>query len=396
MFIPFIFNLDITGDYDHLCVMYKYLTIIRQFNWPIIAHERYFKNLDTLALIGLDDKWLQFVSEKFEFGIISQSCIDETPKYIIPQNLEDEIIGHFPSRLDAWLSLLRHPNDNFEQFIEQTLDSIQADFDEPIEGLLCFYSTESLRRVAAKRGIPIIHNELGPLRPPIYGLNTGYFDFSCVYGPGEAEERYRLFQQETKTVSVPQFDRKELLQIFIADEYRDHIQYIDIDPPYELCNLLTAFQCGISLQYTHMTSLEMQNIARKRFSDYQIIYRGHPSHGIQSTDDSISSFHTCCKCKRVAGIMSNVLFEAMLVGRIACAYGPSPFYFMCNKGIDDPSEAVVPLEFLNFVIFGYLIPWDLVKDIDYLRFRLTMPSEVDIYMKHYNYYKDLLNNSLML
>ena len=42
MIVPFIYNLEVTSDYDHITVFFFFLMMSKKFGGPIISHERYF------------------------------------------------------------------------------------------------------------------------------------------------------------------------------------------------------------------------------------------------------------------------------------------------------------------------------------------------------------------
>lgn len=56
-------------------------------------------------------------------------------------------------------------------------------------------------------------------------------------------------------------------------------------------------------------------------------------------------------------------------------------YAFCN--VDDVDERV---ERLTFYLFSYLVPFDLLFNAEYIRFRLASPSEHEILSKHILYY----------
>lgn len=44
------------------------------------------------------------------------------------------------------------------------------------------------------------------------------------------------------------------------------------------------------------------------------------------------------------------------------------------------------MNYLNFIAFGYLIPYEKMLDVDYLRWRLRGPSETEIYRENLRFY----------
>lgn len=59
---------------------------------------------------------------------------------------------------------------------------------------------------------------------------------------------------------------------------------------------------------------------------------------------------------------------------------------MGNKGISDATDREVPLDFINFTTFGYFVPWEMLRDVEYIRWRLSMPTELEIYERNMRYY----------
>jgi hypothetical protein len=84
-------------------------------------------------------------------------------------------------------------------------------------------------------------------------------------------------------------------------------------------------------------------------------------------------------------MQSSGLFEAMLIGRKTYGYGKHPFSFMENNGLSDNSVGIAPLEFLNYVVFAYFVPFDWIIEPEYLRFRLSNPPETEIYGRGFSY-----------
>ena len=392
MIVPFFFALETGGEYDHLMFLYRYYEMAIKHNWPMIAHARYFYDISHLEELGVLEN-VRKLQDVYNFTIPSQEELDNISQIKIPYDLECKIIDAFPSRLDAWIHLLKYRYEPWETFIENTLDAISTSFNEPIETIICGCSTASLRYVAAKRNIPLIHAEMGCFRAPFYrGMENAYFDFENPHAEGSAERRYYAFLDEIRRIPVPILSRKEILQLFVSPEFQKDIPLMDTIPEYELCVALTAYSRGTFLMHTHMTNIEMYTIAQKQFPPDKLLFRlhpGHPAAEVPVNDNSPTSFHAICKSKRVAAIQSAMLFEALLVGRTACGYGVGPLNFMYNNGIKDTQVREIPLEFLNFVVFCYFAPWPLVRDVEYIRYRLSGPSETDIYIRNYNYYNSI-------
>ena len=62
---------------------------------------------------------------------------------------------------------------------------------------------------------------------------------------------------------------------------------------------------------------------------------------------------------------------------------------MCSK--DVASEDKMRLDFLNYYLFCYLIPNDLMFSGEYWQWRMTNPTETEIYKRHLDFYIEKLN-----
>jgi hypothetical protein len=143
-----------------------------------------------------------------------------------------------------------------------------------------------------------------------------------------------------------------------------------------------------------MGNEELITKALREYRPDELLIRVRP--GFSSTlgiDDSPTSFHFACKCKRVAGIQSSGLFEAMLVGRPACGYNKHQFMCFEDNDLGNHEDAIIaPIEFLNFVFFAYMVPMAWITDPEYLRFRNSNPSEVELYMRGFHYWTEGLSD----
>ena len=385
MFIPFVFILGYTGDYDHISPFYKYLTMASRNRWPMIAHERYFNSLELMNSVGITEETRHTLCDFFKCDAPKQQDLDAIAQYKIPEMFEQELLGEFSSRIDAWMFLMQHNYQPLEDLLDSMLADISQKFEEPIEGIVCYFAPESLRRVAEKRSIPLFFNEGGPIRPPAYHSLFMYMgrDGLQVSSPN-AENRYKQFLHEISKISkFPLLSREEILMLLLDEKFYKDIPLINSPPAYEIGILHQAFLSMFSVQHTHMTNHELTFIANKLYSPSQIITRGHPNHGMQT--DGTTSFHFLCKCRRIAGVTANMPIEALMLGRIACVYSRFQFSFMCNKGMNDPNAQPAPLEFVNFLVFCNYIPLEWMADENHLRFLASNPSEVDIFFKAFSY-----------
>ena len=104
-----------------------------------------------------------------------------------------------------------------------------------------------------------------------------------------------------------------------------------------------------------------------------------------SIDNSKSSIEFITKCHKIVSSVSNTNFEAMIFGKTCYTLGNMPFAKFSYKNLNYNDEYVINLFDLNFLIFCYYVPYSLCLNQEYINFRLSNPSEIDIYFKHYNY-----------
>lgn len=384
MIIPFIYDLETLSDYEHISVFYFYLMMAKQAGGAMVAHERYFMDVEQFYAQILSREQLKSTAEFLEFDMPEQSDLEKIGKYVISQKFEDDMLTHFESRMDCWTYLLSKEYEPLTDIIDEIFDSIEQDYSENIEAVLCFYEPISLRRAAERRGIKVIHQEGTTFRTPFYRM-AGYFDFKEGYGRGELEERYYKFKEEIKDKNVYLFSAKEICALFMTGQGLSQLHLFDSEPQFELGIGITDYSLGVNLKSTLINMEEILLEARKRYPMDQITTRSR-YRVTGCDDDSPSSFHFVLKCKRVAALRSNISFETMLLGRTACIYGDSPFAFMGNKGINDTTDKKVPLDFINYTTFGYFVPWEMLRDVEYIRWRLSMPSELEIYERNMEYY----------
>lgn len=75
----------------------------------------------------------------------------------------------------------------------------------------------------------------------------------------------------------------------------------------------------------------------------------------------------------------------MILGKTCYTLGNMPFARFSYENLKYNDDYVISVYDLNFLFFCYYVPYSLCLDNDYLKFRLSNPSEIEIYLKHYNY-----------
>ena len=76
----------------------------------------------------------------------------------------------------------------------------------------------------------------------------------------------------------------------------------------------------------------------------------------------------------------------MLLGRTAYVLSPNIPYYCGNihslKNIEEKSSDI---KLLNYMVFAYFAPWELMFDCDYIRWRLKNPKIIDVYRKNLSF-----------
>ncbi len=303
-----------------------------------------------------------------------------------------------------------NPDEIFKKFITEVLPELECEIYSSLnkvnnlECVLSWCNCPSLNSAAERKNIKVINMEMGPLRAPDY-LKTAYFDFKGVNGNTEAEARY--FQSNYKF--NPHLELKQLRDFFSfktdgklnkplhAEEISsfEH-NAADIPLPED-----QVFDTGIVLQVENDSNILAFNntFSNQALIDYSEMFlpgskiiRVHPGsrfflkEGYHTVDTSSSSIDFIRNCKSILTINSSVGLEALLQNVPVKVMGDSSYSFCC---VDDTKERI---HRLAFYLFSYLVPFELLFDIRYLRFRLSFPDESEIIKKHVRYYLSNCNS----
>lgn len=289
---------------------------------------------------------------------------------------------------DTLARLGNNYNFAFDHFLTLPISGLENIFHkifekyENIEAVLTLCNCQALTTAAAAAEIPVIHNEIGPLRNPLY-RRTAYFDFRGVNGNTEAADRYLLSDWRMAVDS-------EKLQLFFLSSPDKRIESrvgnsgesIGIALQVENDTNLLAYGNGFSNQ-------DLLNYAlNKHFNERaRILARDHPgsyfslrSNFVQ-LDESETSLDFVGKCELIYTINSSVGFEALLDGKNVVLLGESPFKFIL-----DAADLAEFKRRLTHFLLCYLVPFDLIAAPEYIRFRLRCKNERIIALLHLAYF----------
>lgn len=395
MLIPIILDIE---NYGPKFMLLKYLCFLDkafQNGWPIVTHEEFDKY--ELNFPGRNE-YKKEMMIKYNYSLHSYEERQQIKHYFVPADFYKELEKEKGSKLEAMISLLNEENHQFEKIMRRIFDDILQSGEE-IDGVLYYAACPlSLKIICKELNIPMIAYETGPIRRANYRCDMSYFCREGVYNTREIDKRYSKFLEEySENTNIPIFSREEILCMFLDHHKLGFLSMIDKTPKYEIgvagsCALVVPFFA----QNKYMDNELINDVfAAYNYKYHEVLIRFHPydiytaTYRISKVDGSSSPFPFLIQSKRVAAVASNVLLEAMLWKRIPCTKTQNmPANLKCyNDYLADKEVEDVEM-FVNFFIFGFMVPMELAYDADYISWRLTNPSEKEIYLFNLNYYLD--------
>lgn len=389
MFIPVLINLIHYNKFGHMFMYYKFLYHCFHEHWPIIADEHYIREAEEIAQNSnyklLDGQW--------HYHPLSLEEQKTVKRYPISSTISKQLEQRLGSRLNASLFLQKECCPELEEILEDFLSDIKLHSSESIEGFLMLEKqVKSVTVVAQKHDIPVLCIGMGPLRNPTY-QTTAYLCRSDLYaGSDECQRRYQNFLKDFSFNESRFFTGKEILSFFLMPDYIKYLPLYDLEPQNEMLVAGTYSVMPTLFSYTTCGDCEILEDVHEIYRD-QYRFRPNPSDPFQAMyrqtkfDRAQPGILSVVNTKRIASMGSNILFDAMLWGRTACCKtGLFPLSFQCQQDYLPRDPAPVADSFLTFFCFNYLIPFELMLDPEYIRWRLTEPSEFEIYQYHLDYY----------
>ncbi len=359
---------------------------------PIIAEEPFFKNPSYYEKKGVYPfrSFHNDYDEVYEFDRPTDERLKQLKKYVLPLAEKKRILSKYPNFMEGIKALLSRRDKDFETWIDKQVVQIEKEHGK-IEAILTWSWYPSLEAVCKKRKITLIQQELASFRPNTYALKMGYFQFYDKYNSEQLERDYEAYQKEAKP--FPCFSREELLALFLAKDNLFYLHHLNDQPQYEF---------GVSIgpdtdPYVEAKCLcshdDLLGQIERLVPKNRISLRIHPDRKKRDyyeenylVNHSSSSLEWILKNKRIASIGSNLSFEAELLGKTAYIIGKNfPYRSGGVSHLDFLEEKVCDAAYLNYIIFGYYVPYSLMFDRHYIAFRLRQPSNKEIYAYHLKY-----------
>ena len=383
MFISIVLDVEYMGMPSRKMWYLKNLLHCKENGWILITHDYIRKHFDELQE-SVNDRFF----EQFEMRKFTIDDVKDVEQYYIPDAIFEDKEKSFGSRTEMLSSLYNHNDPILDTCLNDIIGQIkQRHPNEPIEGVFnMLESYESIRTFAKNLNSQLINYSFAAFRKPhgyrqtLYQISTnGYY-----WGDEDAKRRYAKFLEED--AELPIFSNAEIIAIIGKERTLPEIKLIEANPKYEIGVCCECFSMVPQVfETTHYTDDDIFYECKKLYTTDQFKVRSHAAH-LNDIQVDRSEVHndpasTILSCKRVTAVQSQIILKALLWKRPAIMRKESlAFSFMCSK--DYTSLETADIKALNYFIFGFLIPSELMFSADYWKWRNTNPSEYKIYQRH--------------
>lgn len=396
MIVPFTLCFKPTEDMDlHVGIVENFLihSAVKK-GYPIISQQRHFdliKKSGPFMALGTEEEaeqlknYLLKADHQLEFGI-SDSFVNE-------------LINRYSSQKEAWDTILQSREEFLEQKIEEILLSI-PNYQE-IKAIFCYMKFPSLIHICEKYNIAFYNIELSPIRVRTYNQNLMYFQKESKFDLEHIKKRYDNFKKELETEQFNFLSRKELLALFLNKNDIEIITKLNNPPEYELGVALGSDGCYIERVNNFLNNDKTLQIATNIFDKDDILVRRHyidmrkdeTKYDAFNQDNDGKSADWILRSKRIMAVYSNVLYEAMLFNRSIYTLSHFSASLFSNISNNIVSEKISGVEDLNFIFINYFVPYELMFDIDFIKFKQQNPPEHQIHQRILDYYLEKNNIS---
>lgn len=388
MFISVVIRAEYT-PYSYRANFYQQcLNACLDNKWILITNE-YMKHHHKEMQDGISDRFIR----EFNIRKITSKEFDSIEQYYIPDKIFEEKENSFGSRTEMLLYMAKERFKELENSLEEIIDTIKGKHPgEEIDGMFyCSETCESFRQVCNIYNIPLIPYLFSAIKEPHGYRQTLYYANlkGFLYNSTENEERYNNYLKENSE-DIPVFSNKEIIAIIGKERTLPLLQVINHQPKYEMgiCGECYAIVPSF-FAYNPYTDDDLMGECNALYNEEEIDIR---SHAFQLDHIRIdrSELHNdpapfILSCRRLSSARSQIMLKVMMWRRTAIMKkNTHSFCFMCEK--DYTSQDLADIRALNHHIFCYLIPNDLMFSDEYWKWRLSRPTEADIYKYHLNFY----------
>lgn len=392
MFISIILNTEYMDIASRSKLYLKNLLHCKENGWILITHEYMRKQWEQLQ-----EEITPSLFASWEMKPFTAEDVRDVEQYFIPDELFEKIEQQAGSRTEMLFQLSLSSNDVLEKTLQSVITKIYSKHpNEKIDGVLYSLETwEPVRRVCVNNMIPLIPYSFSSIRKPhgyqqtLYHANINTY----LHTSKEAECRYNHYV--AASIFEPIFSHRELIAILGKERTLPLIPLMNAEPKYEMGICTECF--SITPQFfihDKTTDDDIRFECEKLYDKSQIVVRNH-SLQVDYMQLDRSLVHNdpaawILSCRRLTAARSQIGLKILLWGRTAVIKPDTlGFSFMCEKNYT--STRKVDLRALNFYLFCYLVPNDLMFSGEYWQWRMTNPMETEIYHRHLDFYIEKLN-----
>lgn len=387
MFVSVIFNVEYMDITSRKMWYLKNLFHCKENGGALVTHEYLYNHFEELQDSITDRFFDQFEMRRFAFEEIK-----DVEQYFVPDDIFDDLEQKYGSRTQFLIDLNDKPYPKLDKQLDIIFEQIKERHPgEKIEGIFhCLEGYESLHRIAKKYDCPLINYSFAAFRK-VHGYRQTLYQAGVnnyFWTAKESDLRYKKFLEEDHS-ALPIFSNEEIIAMIGKEHTLPLIKLINNEPKYEM---------GICCECYSLLPQVYKNFAytdddifydcKRLFGSGKLKVRSHAAHlnDIQvdrsEVHDDPASF--ILSCKRLTAVQSQILLKVLLWKRTAVLKTDSlPFAYMCTK--DFTANQPAEIHALNYYIFGYLIPSDLMFSDDYWKWRLSNPTETKIYQRHLDF-----------
>lgn len=323
----------------------------------------------------------------FVFRAPSRERYREYRKYKLTREPFDRLLASSRGMLDAFRRMLTEDIPEIRALIDTQLGRIQEK--HPRCALMTWANCPSLRVSAMARGIPVIHNELGPLRAPNF-VPTVYFDFEGVNGATTAQRAAAQHIDERKQLSLSSLAAR-IDDLYVAD---DPAHAGSSEPEFEGAVALQVEDDSNVVAFSNgWSTAELMRFVVSRHGTNRTLVRGHPGSAFRlaspafgRVDDSPDSLTFLRRAKCLYTINSSVASEAAFFNMPFRVFGENPVAMLENAALS--RSAKIRDARRAFYFLAYLVPARLAFDVTYYEWRLARPPWEEVAERHLDVIRD--------
>lgn len=391
MFVSIVFNEEYLDVSSRSKFYLKNLLHCYENKWILVTHEYMHKHFEELQN-EINERFFR----EFEMRPFTPEEVRQVEQYYLPDEFFDGLEKTCGCRTEMQTMLTTQRCEQMEDYLQEIIDQIREKHpEEKIEGVFnCLESWESVRYICEANNIPLISYVFSSIRKPHGYQQTLYSaNFDRLYCSDECEKRYKAFTEEG--AKVPMLTNEAILALIGKTRNLPLLKHLNATPAKEMNVCGEGFTMLPHIyERTHYNDEDIYYECNKLYKQSEMGNRQHPIH-LNSLQIDRSEVHNdpaawILGAKRMVAVCSQIVLKAMLWNRTPIMIKNTlPFSFICGKGYT--SEVKTPIQFLNYYIFGYLIPTDLMFSAEYWKWRLTNPSETNIYEYHLKYICNILH-----